>query len=71
MQMPNLKNVLSMLVYSNVPQTGIWGRRWLWGSGGKAPSRWANFVSFWEKSNFNPIASHFARVHSHLKELDF
>ena len=47
-------------------------RRRLWGSGGKAPSRWAIFVSFWKKKRyFNPIESHFARVQSHLKELDF
>ena len=27
-------------------------RRWLWGSGRKAPSRWAIFVSFWKKKLF-------------------
>ena len=75
--MSNLGDVLSKLVYSTVPQTGVWGRsRWLWGPvamgvWGKAPSRWAIFVSFWKKSYFNPIGSHFARVYSHLKELDF
>ena len=25
------------------------GLRWLWGSGGEAPSRWPIFVIFWEK----------------------
>ena len=73
--MSNLGDVLSKRVHSNVSQTGVWGgapsRRWLWGSGGKAPSRWAIFVRFWKKSYFNPIGSHFARVQSQVKELDF
>ena len=60
--MSNLGDVLSQLVYSNASQTG---------SGAEAPSRWAIFVRFWEKSYFNPTGSHFARVHSHLKEVDF
>ena len=73
--MSNLGNVLSNLVYSSLSQTGALGqspqppvamRDW-----GKDPSRWVIFVSFWEKSYFNPIGSYFARVHSHLKELDF
>ena len=29
------------------------------------------FVIFWKKNYFNAIGSHFARVQSHLKELDF
>ena len=74
--MSNLEDVLSKLVYSNVSQTGAGGgtptRRWLWGSGGKAPSRWAIFVSFWKKKSYlNPIGSHFTLVQSHFKELDF
>ena len=71
--MSNLGDVLRKLVYLNVSQTGDGApsRQWLWGSGGEAPSRWAIFVSFWKKSYFNLIGSHRARVHSHLKELDF
>ena len=38
------------------------------GFGGPAPSRWA---IFWKKSYFNAIGSHFARVQSRLKALDF
>ena len=69
--MSNLGDVLRKLWYSNVSQTGVWARV-ATGSGGKAPSRWAIFVSFLEKkSYFNPIGLHFTRVHSHLKELDF
>ena len=64
--MSNLEDVLSKLVYSNEPQGG-----WPWGSGGKAPCRWAIFERFWKKSYFSPIGSHFAGVHTHLKELDF
>ena len=75
MQMSSLGDVLSKLVYSNVSQTGVWGRSpqppEAMGPGGKAPSRWAIFVSFWKKIYFNATGSHFARVHSHLKELDF
>ena len=71
-----LEDMLNKVVYSNASQTGVWGpeppsRRWLWGSGGKAPSCWAIFVSFWKKSYLNPIRSQFARVQSHFKELDF
>ena len=29
------------------------------------------FVIFWKKGYFNVIGSHFARVQSHLKDLDF
>ena len=29
------------------------------------------FVVFWKKSCFNTIKSHFARIQSHLKVLDF
>ena len=42
--------------------TGVWRQ---------TPYRWAIFVRFWKKSYFNPIGSHFVRVHSHLKELNF
>ena len=31
--------------------------QWLWGSGGKAPRRWAIFVRFWKKSYFHPFGS--------------
>ena len=31
---------------------GAPSRRWLWGSGGKTPSRWVIFVSFWKKKLF-------------------
>ena len=42
---------------------GIWG---------KVPRRWAIFRYFLEKkSYFNTIGSHFARIHSLLKVLDF
>ena len=41
-------------------------------SGSGAPSRWAIFCNFFaKKSYFNAIESHFARVQSHLKKLDF
>ena len=30
-----------------------------------------DFCFLEKKSYFNPIGSHFARVHSHFKELDF
>ena len=73
--MSNLGDVLSTLVYSNVPQTGVWGRipqppvaMRVWD---KAPQPLGDFCKFLEKSYFNPIGSHFARVQSHLKELDF
>ena len=38
-----------------------------------APSRWAFFCIFFfgKKSYFNAIESHFVRVQSRLKELDF
>ena len=65
MKLSTLKDVLSKEVYcnSNVSLTG---------SGGKAPSRWAIFRNFFEqKSCFNTIRSHFARIQNHLKELEF
>ena len=43
---------------------GAPSRRWLLGSVGKAPSRWAIFVTFGKKRYFNPTGSHFARVYS-------
>ena len=56
-------------------QTGIWGRSKairrkfsIW----QSPQSLGNFCKFLErKSYFNAIGSHFARVHSHLKELVF
>ena len=60
--MSNLGDVLGKLVYSNVSQTGVWGQ---------SPQPLGDLCKFLEKSYFNPIGSHFARVHSHLKELDF
>ena len=63
----NWETCLSKEVYcnANVSQTGFWG------PGGEAPSRWAIFRNFLEKSHFNTIGSHFARIQSHLKVLDF
>ena len=40
-------------------------------NGGGAPSRYTIFCNVLEKNDFNAIGSHFARVQSHLKELDF
>ena len=54
---------MSKLVYSNVSQTGVWGQ------GPQPPGDFCKFLK--KKSLFNPIGSHFARVHSHFKELDF
>ena len=72
--MSNLGEVLSKQVYSNVSQTRVLGAEppaaGGYGGLGQSPSRRAIFVSFWKKSYFNPIGSHFARVHSHWKELD-
>ena len=62
MQMSNLGDVLSKLVYSNVPR-----RRWLWGSGGEAPSRWAIFVSFWKKKLFK---SHWITFRTYLQPFE-
>ena len=42
------------------------------GYGGKAASRWATFRNFLEKKScFTTIGSHFARIQSHLKVLDY
>ena len=76
MQMTNLGDMLSKLVYSKVPQTGVWGQSSqppvAMGVWGQSPQPLGDFCKFLEKkSYFNPIGSHFARVHSHLKELDF
>ena len=57
----SLGDLLSKLVYSNVSQTGVWGQ---------SPQPLVD-LRFGEKSYFNPIGSHFVRVHSHLKKLDF
>ena len=53
---------------SNLGNVQTYHRR---GSVGEAPSRQAIFVRFWKKRYFNPIGLHFARAHSHLKEIDF
>ena len=57
---------MSNLVYLNVSQTGFGGgapsRRWLRGSGGKASSRWAYFVSFWEKQAILIPLDHISHV---------
>ena len=59
----NLEDVLSKLVYSNASKTGVWGQ---------SPQPLGDFCKFLEKKNYlNPIGSHFARVQSHFKELDF
>ena len=43
-----------------------------YGDLGQSPQPLGDFCKFLEKkSYFNPIGSHFARVHSHLKELEF
>ena len=66
--MSNLEDVLKKLVYSNVSQTAAGG----YGGLGAKPPAAGRFCKFLEKkSYFNPIGSDFARVHSHLKELDF
>ena len=74
--MSNLGDVLSKLVYSNVSQTRVWG--WspqppvAMGVWGQSPRPLGNFCKILEKKNYlNPIGSHFARVQSHFKELDF
>ena len=73
--MSNLGDVLCKLVYSNVSQTGAGGGAPAAGGydglGAKPPAAGQFFVSFWKKSNFNLIGSHFARVQSYSKELDF
>ena len=71
----NLGDVLGKLVYSNISQTGIWGRSPIadayGGLGTKPPAAGQFLYVFGKKSYFNPIGSPFARVHSHLKEPDF
>ena len=41
------------------------------GPGARSPAAGRFFVTFWKKNYFNAIGSHFARVQSHLKKLDF
>ena len=41
------------------------------GLGAKLPAAGRFFVIFWKKNYFNAIESHFARVQSRLKALDF
>ena len=74
--MSNLGDVLSKLVYSNVSQTGVWGRspqppvaKGVWGRSLQPLGDFRKFLG--KKSYFNPIGSHFACGQSHLKELDF
>ena len=54
------------VLYSNVSQTGF---------GGEPPAAEAMGVwgqsNFLKKSYFNTIASHYARIQSHFKVLDF
>ena len=61
--MSELEDVLSKLVYLKRVTEGSGAEPTLAGGFG--------FVIFWKKSYFNAIESHFARVQSHLKELDF
>ena len=73
--MSNLGDVLSKLVYSSVSQTGVWGQRpqppVAMGVWGQSSQSLGDFCTFLEKKSYlNPIGSHFARVHSHFKELD-
>ena len=67
---------MSKLVYSNVSETGVWGQSpqppVAMGVWGQSPQPLGDFCKFLEKKNYlNPIESHFARVQSHFKELDF
>ena len=75
--MSNLGDVLSKLVYSNISvtdgglraePTAAGGYK---GLGAKPPAAGRFLYVFGKKRYFNPIGSHFARVYSHLKELDF
>ena len=76
MQIRNFGNVLRKPVYlkritdgglgAGPPAAGGFG-----GLGAKPPAVKRFFVSFWKKSYFNAIESHFAHVLSHLKALDF
>ena len=50
------------IVYSNVSQTGIWGR---------SPKSLGDFLEFFGKKAINAFGSHFARVQNHLKEVDY
>ena len=63
--MSNLEDVLSKLVLSNVSPVATGGL-------GAKPQAAGRFLQvFGKKIYFNAIGSHFARVHSHLKELGF
>ena len=74
--MSNLRDVLSKLVLlkhitdgglgAEPPAAGRYG-----GLGAKPPAAGQFLYVFGQKSYFNPIGSHFPRVHSRLKELDF
>ena len=76
MQTSNFENVLKKLVQlkgitdgdlgAGPPAVGGFGDL-----GAKPPAVRRLFVSFWKKSYFNAIESHFASVQSHLKALDF
>ena len=67
MQMSILGDVLSKVVYSNVSQTPL--AVGVWGQSSQPLGDFCKFLG--KKSDFNPIGSYFARVQSHLKELDF
>ena len=66
--MSNLGDMLSKQVYSNVSQMGVWGEPPAAGGYGglraKPPAAGRFSQIFGKKSYFNPIGSHFARVHS-------
>ena len=72
MQLSNLVDVLSKLM--QLKRITDWGLGAAaqppkaLGSGGQVPSRWAIFCN---KKLFQCIRLHFARVQSHLKEVEF
>ena len=53
MKISNWETCVSKLVYSNVSQTGIWGR---------SPSRWAIFRNFFEKKAILMLLDHVSNV---------
>ena len=63
LKMSNLRDVLSKVIQLKQITDG--------GLGAEPPAAERFFVIFWKKSYFNAIESHFPRVQSHLKVLDF
>ena len=61
-----LKRITDGGLGAEPPAAGGYG-----GLGAKPPAAGQFLLSFWKKSYLNPIGSHFARVQSHFKELDF